>query len=53
VFPFFLFAVIWLISPGYYGDVLDQPIVIPALVFMLLWMTFGDFIMYRMVHFDF
>jgi len=53
VFPFFLFTVIWLISPGYYGDVLDQPIVIPALVLMLLWMTFGDFIMYRMVHFDF
>jgi tight adherence protein B len=53
IFPFGLFAIINLIAPRYYGEVWDQPLVQPILMFMVLWMAFGDYIMYRMVHFDF
>lgn len=53
IFPFGLFAIINLIAPSYYGEVWDEPLVQPVLTFMVLWMIFGDYIMYRMVHFDF
>jgi tight adherence protein B len=53
VFPFALFGIIGLISPSYYGEVWDHPIVQPVLAAMVGWMLFGDYIMYRMVNFDF
>jgi len=53
IFPFGLFAIIGLIAPSYYGEVWHEPIVQPVLMFMILWMLMGDYIMYRMVHFDF
>ena len=53
IFPFFLFGVIVLISPDYYGAVWDRPVVQPVLAVMVLWMLVGDYIMYRMVNFDF
>jgi len=52
-FPFVLFGIIGLISPSYYGDVWDHPFVQPVLAAMVVWMLFGDYIMYRMVNFDF
>jgi tight adherence protein B len=53
VFPFVLFAIIGLISPSYYGEVWDHPVVQPVLFAMVMWMLLGDYIMYRMVNFDF
>jgi tight adherence protein B len=53
IFPFVLFGIITLISPGYYGDVWNHPAVQPVLGAMIVWMLFGDYIMYRMVNFDF
>jgi tight adherence protein B len=53
IFPFVLFGIIALIAPNYYGGVWHEPIVQPVLGFLVLWMMFGDYIMYRMVNFDF
>ncbi len=53
VFPFMIFGIINLIAPTYYGVVWNDPVVVPILVAAVLWMMLGDFIMYRMVNFDF
>jgi tight adherence protein B len=53
IFPFVLFGIINLISPSYYGAVWDHPAVQPGLAAAVLWMFFGDYIMYRMVNFEF
>lgn len=53
VFPFLMFALLWLIAPSYYGDVWDSPLITPVFLGFGLWAAFGDFIMYRMVNFDF
>ena len=53
IFPFGLFAVIAAISQSYYGEVWNHPLVQPALAGMVIWMFVGDYIMYRMVNFDF
>jgi tight adherence protein B len=49
--PFILFAVVNLISPTYFGEVRNHPVILPALLFGLLLLGIGNFIMYRMVHF--
>jgi tight adherence protein B len=49
--PFILFAVVSLISPTYFGEVRNHPVILPALVVALLLLAIGNFIMYRMVHF--
>jgi tight adherence protein B len=49
--PFILFALISLISPRYFGDIRNHPIVIPATIVGFLLLGIGNFIMYRMVHF--
>ena len=51
--PFLLFAGINLISPSYFGDIRDNPIVGPALIYGALSLAIGNFIMYRMVNFRF
>jgi tight adherence protein B len=51
--PFLLFGIIALIAPSYYGLVWDRPIVQPALAGMVVWLLIGDYIIYRMVNFDF
>lgn len=49
--PIILFAVLWVISPGYYGQVWHEPIVRIGLALALLWLLIGNIIMYRMVRF--
>jgi tight adherence protein B len=51
--PFIMFLIITLISPDYFWDVREHPIILPALVVALLMIGTGNFIMYRMVHFKF
>jgi tight adherence protein B len=48
VLPFFVLGMLWLISPGYYGDIWNNPVTKPILVGALFWMLLGDYIMYRM-----
>lgn len=50
-FPFVIFAVINLISPNYYASVVDNPIMIPALIVALIMIALGNGIIYRMVNF--
>ncbi|WP_027162249.1 type II secretion system F family protein [Mesorhizobium sp. WSM1293] len=53
LFPIFMFGILMLIAPSYYGDVWDSPILMPVFVIFGGWALVGDFIMYRMVTFDF
>jgi tight adherence protein B len=53
VMPFILFAGISLISPGYFGEVKDHPLVEPALIYAAMSLLIGNIIMYRMVNFKF
>lgn len=53
LFPIFMFGILMLIAPTYYGDVWDSPILMPVFVIFGGWALLGDFIMYRMVTFDF
>ena len=47
--PVALFSVLLFISPNYYGDIWGHPLVKPVLGGAVLWMIFGDYVMYRMV----
>jgi tight adherence protein B len=51
--PFILFGLISLISPSYFGEVRDHPLVIPALVYATISLVLGNIAMYRMVNFKF
>ena len=51
--PFILFLVVNLISPGYFAEVRDHPLVGPAVVFGLVLLAIGNFVIYRMVNFRF
>lgn len=53
VFPIIMFGVLMLISPSYYGDVWGNPLITPVFLSFGLWALLGDYIMYRMVNFDF
>lgn len=53
MFPVVMFGVLMLISPTYYGKVWGDPLITPAFVIFGCWALLGDFIMYRMVNFDF
>ncbi|QND66532.1 type II secretion system F family protein [Mesorhizobium loti] len=53
LFPIFMFGILMVIAPSYYGDVWDSPILMPVFVIFGAWALLGDFIMYRMVIFDF
>ena len=52
LFPVFMFGILMLIAPTYYGGVWDSPILMPVFIVFGLWALLGDFIMYRMVNFD-
>ncbi|WP_265517356.1 type II secretion system F family protein [Nitratireductor luteus] len=52
-FPLVMFGLLMLITPSYYGDIWDNPAVMPTLVIFGGWALLGDFIMYRMVNFDY
>jgi tight adherence protein B len=51
--PFFLFGLISLISPSYFGEVRDHPLVIPAVIYAVISLMLGNIVMYRMVNFKF
>lgn len=53
LFPLVMFGILLLIAPTYYGAVWDDPLIVPVFTVFGLWALFGDFIMYRMVNFDF
>jgi tight adherence protein B len=51
--PFILFGLISLISPSYFGEVRDHPLVMPALLYAAISLLLGNLAMYRMVNFKF
>jgi len=51
--PFILFLVVTLISPGYFAEVRDHPLVVPAVAAGLMLLAIGNFVIYRMVNFKF
>jgi tight adherence protein B len=53
LFPVVMFGILLLIAPSYYGDVWQDPIITPVFTVFAAWALLGDFIMYRMVNFDF
>ncbi|MDX8441622.1 type II secretion system F family protein [Mesorhizobium australafricanum] len=53
LFPFVMFLILQLIAPSYYGQVWGSPIILPIFLIFGFWALLGDFIMYRMVNFDF
>lgn len=53
LFPVFMFFILALIAPSYYGEIWDNPVVVPVMFGFGVWALIGDFIMYRMVNFDF
>ena len=46
--PVLLFGILWLISPGYYGEVWGNVYAKYTLAGATFWMLLGDYIMYRM-----
>ncbi|RWK54906.1 type II secretion system F family protein [Mesorhizobium sp.] len=53
LFPLVMFLILQLLSPTYYGKVWHDPLIMPVFLIFGLWALLGDFIMYRMVNFDF
>jgi tight adherence protein B len=53
LFPVAMFGLLALIAPSYYGDVWGNPLILPIFTIFGVWALLGDFIMYRMVNFDF
>ena len=51
--PFILFGGIGLISPSYFGEIRNDPLVVPALIYGGISLLVGNIVMYRMVHFKF
>jgi tight adherence protein B len=51
--PFILFGGISLISPSYFGEIRNDPLVMPALIYGVISLLIGNVLMYRMVHFKF
>jgi tight adherence protein B len=52
-FPLVMFGILMLIAPSYYGDIWGSPIITPVFVIFGAWALLGDYIMYRMVNFDY
>ena len=53
LFPFIMFGILQVIAPRYYGEIWENPLVLPLMTGFAVWALFGDFLMYRMVNFDF
>ncbi|TIL42964.1 MAG: type II secretion system F family protein [Mesorhizobium sp.] len=53
LFPLVMFGILLIVSPSYYGGVWNSPLITPVFLIFGLWALLGDFIMYRMVTFDF
>ncbi|WP_244425883.1 type II secretion system F family protein [Mesorhizobium amorphae] len=53
LFPVAMFLILQLAAPAYYGTVWNNPVILPVFTLFGIWALLGDFIMYRMVNFDF
>ncbi|TIT29738.1 MAG: type II secretion system F family protein [Mesorhizobium sp.] len=53
LFPVAMFFILQFAAPSYYGTVWNNPIILPVFMIFGGWALLGDFIMYRMVNFDF
>ncbi|RWN11005.1 MAG: type II secretion system F family protein [Mesorhizobium sp.] len=53
LFPLVMIGILLIVSPSYYGGVWKSPLITPVFLTFGLWALLGDFIMYRMVNFDF
>ncbi|MER8650165.1 type II secretion system F family protein [Mesorhizobium sp. M0586] len=53
LFPIVMFFTLQVLSPAYYGAVWGNPLIFPIFLIFGLWALLGDYIMYRMVTFDF
>jgi tight adherence protein B len=51
--PFIVSGIIFLTAPGFYGEVWNDPIFRPVVLFAILLLVVGDYVMYRMVNFKF
>lgn len=53
LFPVAMFLILQILAPAYYGTVWNNPVIMPVFLIFGSWALLGDFIMYRMVNFDF
>jgi tight adherence protein B len=53
LFPIVMFLILQLTAPSYYGKVWHDPLIMPVFLGFGIWALLGDFILYRMVNFDF
>ncbi|RWE58812.1 type II secretion system F family protein [Mesorhizobium sp.] len=53
LFPVAMFLILQILAPAYYGTVWNNPVILPVFLIFGSWALLGDFIMYRMVNFDF
>lgn len=53
LFPLVMFLILQLLAPSYYGGVWHDKLIFPVFTVFGVWALLGDFIMYRMVNFDF
>jgi tight adherence protein B len=51
--PFILFGIVSLVSPAYFDEVRNHPLVAPALLYGAISLIIGNIVMYRMVNFKF
>jgi len=51
--PFILIGAVSLISPGYFAEIRNEPLLTPALIYGGFSLLIGNIVMYRMVHFKF
>lgn len=49
--PIAVMGFIMIFSPNYYGDIIHEDFIIIGLISAFSWMMFGNFIMYKMMHF--
>ncbi|MDX8511170.1 type II secretion system F family protein [Mesorhizobium captivum] len=53
LFPVAMFLILQVIAPSYYGKIWHSPVIFPVFTVFGGWALLGDYIMYRMVNFDF
>ena len=52
-FPLAMFAILLVVAPSYYGKVWGDPLIVPVFTVFGSWALIGDYIMYRMINFDY